>query len=233
MTDFFHSRNHVYPLFCILESLIVFVVSLSIADSVWGGIFLLLHFLLLVFFGCARLCFFMLPFAVLYSFVLSAVFYFASGRDSVFAQQMAVRFFGVALSCVPGLSLPPSALVRNLTALRCPRMVTLGFLITLSFVPVLASEIRQIRGAMKTRGATSFCHPSVLYRAFLLPLVVRLLNISDTLALSVETKAFVDGGARASVYKPVKLGVRDAAFMALSLFFSALCVVFFVLEKKS
>ena len=59
-------------------------------------------------------------------------------------------------------------------------------LITLSFVPVLAAEIRQVRSAMKTRGATSLYKPAVLYRAFLIPLIVRLVNISDTLTLSLD-----------------------------------------------
>ncbi len=226
MTDSFQVKNPIYPIFSILASILIFVGSLLLAKSFWGGIFLALEFVILVLFGYWRACFFMLPFTLVYSGLFSLVFYFASGRDFSFAAQMAVRFGGVALACVPSLSLPPVALVRNLTALRCPRLVTLGMLITLSFVPVLASEIRQVRSAMRTRGATSFYKPVVLYRAFLIPLIVRLVNISDTLTLSVETRAFVSDGAKPSVYKRVKVSAKDVGFLVAFLMIFSCCSVF-------
>lgn len=88
-------------------------------------------------------------------------------------------------------------------------------LISMSFVPVLSAEIRQVRNAMKTRGVISVFNPTVFYRAFFIPLIVRLVNISDTLALSVETRGFVAEGDHYTVYHPVRFQVRDAVFVLL------------------
>ena len=232
MTDFFQVKKPLYPLFSLFASLLIFIGSLLMAKSYWGGLFLALQFILLVFFGYGRPCFFILPFTSLYSGFFSLIFYFASGRDFSFAAQMAVRFAGVSLACIPCLALPPVALVRNLTALGCPRLVTLGMLITLSFIPVLTSEIRQVRGAMKTRGATSFWRPAVFYRAFLIPLVVRLVNISDTLTLSLETRAFVCDEVKPKVYKSVKITLKDVIFLLLLLAVFALSLFFAFFEVR-
>ena len=59
------------------------------------------------------------------------------------------------------------------------------------------------------------------YRAFLIPLMVRLVNLSDTLALSVETRGFTTYPAPYTVYRPVYLQAKDGAFAALS----ALCAL--------
>ena len=74
---------------------------------------------------------------------------------------------------------------------------------------------------MKTRGAGSLLSPGIFYRAFLIPLMVRLVNLSDTLALSVETRGFTTYPAPYTVYRPVHLQARDGAFAALS----ALCAM--------
>ena len=81
--------------------------------------------------------------------------------------------------------------------------------------------VRQTREAMRTRGAGGLLNPAILYRAFLIPLMVRLVNLSDTLALSVETRGFTTYPAPYTVYRPVHLQARDGAFAALS----ALCAM--------
>ena len=57
-------------------------------------------------------------------------------------------------------------------------------------------------------------NPAILYRAFLIPLMVRLVNLSDTLALSVETRGFTTYPAPYTVYRPVYLQAKDVAFAA-------------------
>ena len=105
--------------------------------------------------------------------------------------------------------------------MRLPRVLTLAMLITFTFFPLLRAEVRQPREAMRTRGAGGFLNPASLYRAFLIPLMVRLVNLSDTLALSVETRGFTTYPAPYTVYRPVYLQARDGAFAALS----ALCAM--------
>ena len=62
-------------------------------------------------------------------------------------------------------------------------------------------------------GAGSLLNPKVLYRALLVPFAARLVNISDTLSLSVETRGFRTGKVPYTVYHPVKLTVRDVIFL--------------------
>lgn len=231
MTDNFHVKKPVYPVLSILCSVLIFSGSLIFAKSIWGIFFLLSVFLLLTISGYGKTCFFMLPFIIIYTGIFSVIFYFSSGKDAAFAIQMAVRFGGVALAVIPGLALEPVLLVRNLTQLKCPRLITLGMLITLSFIPVLAKEINQIRGAMKTRGASSFWKPSVFYRAFLIPLVVRLVNISDTLTLSVETRGFVNSDVKPSCYKKINFTMKDTIFTIFFFSIFIVCAALFILEK--
>ena len=112
------------------------------------------------------------------------------------------------------MSCSPVRMTRSLSQIRTPRSVTLGMLIAMSFVPMLKGEIRRVREAMKTRGAGSLLNPKILYRAFMVPFVMRLVNISDTLALSVETRGFALGKAPYTIYKRESLALSDVLFAA-------------------
>lgn len=127
------------------------------------------------------------------------------------------RILAVCIAVIPGLALSPIILVRNFSTIKLPRMLTLGMMITLTFFPLLGGEVRQVREAMKTRGAGSFLSPQIFYRAFLIPLIMRLVNISDTLALSVETRGFDRDSTECSVYKTVNLHAADILFFLLVL----------------
>lgn len=136
------------------------------------------------------------------------------------------------IAFIPDVSMPPSALVRCLTQLKFPRLLNLGILITLTFIPILQREINQIRNAMKTRGATSLWRPQVFYRAILIPLIVRLVNISETLTLSVETRGFICNNIKPSVYKAIKIKTRDIIFAVLFLMIFVICLSFHLVIKK-
>lgn len=217
MTDRFAISRPLYPLVSIAVSLFTLIGALAMARSICGILFLLAVYLLLCLFGYARTCLSVLPVLIVYLGIFSLIFYLASSGNAAFTLQMAIRLGGVVIAVIPGLALEPIQLTRCLTALRCPRLLTLGMLITLSFVPVLNTEIRQVRSAMRTRGVTSVLHPALFYRAFLIPLIVRLVNISDTLALSVETRGFVAEDAGYTVYHPVFFRARDGIFAVLFL----------------
>ena len=51
--------------------------------------------------------------------------------------------------------------------------------------------------------------------------MVRLVNLSDTLALSVETRGFTTEATPYTVYRPVHLQAKDGVFAVLS----ALCAM--------
>ena len=77
---------------------------------------------------------------------------------------------------------------------------------------------------MKTRGAGSILNPKIFYRAFLVPFVMRLVNISDTLSLSVETRGFSLEKVPYTVYKKEKICISDIIFI-LGLVAGAICAV--------
>ena len=77
---------------------------------------------------------------------------------------------------------------------------------------------------MKTRGAGSVLRPKIFYRAFLVPFVMRLVNISDTLSLSVETRGFSLEKRSYTVYKRENVCLSDVLFM-LGLLCGAVFVV--------
>lgn len=230
--DSFQIKNPLYPIFSISATLLIFVNALILARSIFGVFFLVAVYILLCSFGYAKTCLKLIPFLVIYLAIFSVIFYFASSRNLTFVYQMAVRLSGVVIAFIPGVSMPPSSLVRCLTQLKFPRLMTLGILITLTFIPILNREINQIRNAMKTRGATTLWRPQVFYRAILIPLIIRLVNISDTLTLSVETRGFICDDVKPSVYKAIKIQARDIIFAVLFLLIFVICLSLHLVIKK-
>ena len=119
------------------------------------------------------------------------------------------RFLLFGLTTVLAATIDPSDLARALNQARCPRTICLGFLITVRFIPVLKSEIQRIAEAIRVRGLKlSIRQWGRSYRLILLPLVVRLVNISDTLSLSLETRGFSAAEAP-TAWRRVRSGRRD------------------------
>jgi energy-coupling factor transport system permease protein/energy-coupling factor transport system ATP-binding protein len=149
-------------------------------------------------------------------FVLGALAWLAFG-DVASVTPVAGRIVLLGLCAVPLVSTPPATLTRSLAALGCPRVVVLGALVAIRFIPVLAREMAQIREAMRTRGVRVGQDPRCVYRAFVIPLVMRIINISESLALSRETRAFDLKARQTSVYRPVRFTLRDGLFCACGL----------------
>lgn len=209
-------KSAVYPLLGIAISVFVIVFGLITAakDNRSCCIFLAGVFTVFLLTGFHRSCIGV----ILPAFAVAAVFgliTFLAGRGFDKALSIGLRFIAIGMAVIPGMSIRPVDLTRSLNALKVPRGITLGMLIALNFTPLLRAEIKQIREAMKTRGAGSIINLKILYRAFLIPLVMRLVNISDTLALSVETRGFTLEGNEVSVYQKVSPRLKDGAVAAL------------------
>ena len=217
-------NKKLYPLVAILSGLFIIVFGLVVAkDLLACSLFLAGCFVWLMLFGCLKSCLHALPAFIVVAVIFFAIFYGATGTlDSGWA--MANRFGAVFLAIVPGMSTTPVRMTRSLSQVHTPRAITLGMLISMSFVPMLKGEIGRVREAMKTRGAGSVLNPKILYRAFLVPLVMRLVNISDTLALSVETRGFALGKVRYTIYKKEAVALSDIVFV-LGLVAGAVCAV--------
>lgn len=210
---FLSFKKKIYPIFVFLTSLFFIVFGLVMARNKNFGRFMLGAYVWLFLFGCRKGCLHVLfPFIVVGG-IVGVIAYFAYGRDLIAAIAMVNRFGAVFLAVALGMSMQPIDMTRSLATLKVPRGVTLGMLIATSFPPVLRAEKQRVREAMKTRGAGSALNPKIFYRAFLVPLVMRLVNISDTLSLSVETRGFSLEKTPYTVYKKETLCISDALFI--------------------
>ncbi|MDE7263691.1 MAG: energy-coupling factor transporter transmembrane protein EcfT [Anaeroplasmataceae bacterium] len=211
--QFFRYKNNLYPLIAILSSLIILVFGLVMAKRIECSYFLLAVLVWLILFGCYKQILKVMPMFIIFGGIFSLIAYFSSGKNMYSALAMMNRFGAVFLALVPGMKIQAVSMTRNLVQLHTPRSITLGMLITLSFAPVLRAEIKRVREAMKTRGAGRSLSPKFFYRGFLIPLVTRLVDISDTLALSIETRGFTLGKTKFTVYKREIINFIDVMYL--------------------
>ena len=224
MSEKLQVKRPIYPLIGLIGSVLIIVFGLITAKSAGCVWFLAGMYLLFLIYGYWRACVAVIPFAALLCAVLAGIT-FAISQDITAALAAVNRILAVCIAVIPGLALSPILLVRNFSALKIPRTVTLGMMITLTFFPLLGAEVKQVREAMKTRGTGSLFSPQIFYRAFLIPLVMRLVNISDTLALSVETRGFTEAAEGYTVYKTVDLRALDILFLGIVLAAAGMAVI--------
>lgn len=210
---FFRFKTKLYPLIAIASSLFVIVFGLVAAKNENVYWYLFGVFAWLCIFGCCKGCLKMLPAFIIFGGAFAGIAYASSGGDVQAAVSMLNRFGALFLGVALSMSVAAVRMTRSLSQIHTPRAITLGMLISMSFVPMLKGEIGRVREAMKTRGAGSILNPKILYRAFLVPFVMRLVNISDTLALSVETRGFTLGGSLYSIYKKEYPALSDVLFI--------------------
>lgn len=221
--SFFKFKQKLNPLIAFTGALFLCLFGLITAKFSYLSYYLIAVYVWLFLFGCFRSCLRVLPLFLIVGGIIFGVAYGAFD-DLSFAIAMTNRFGAIFLAAAIGMSVEYVCMTRALSQIHVSRGITLGMLIATSFVPVLKSEIRRVREAMKTRGAGSILNPKIFYRAFLVPLVMRLVGISDTLALSVETRGFALGKVKYTIYKRETISVSDVVFM-LGLIAGAVCVV--------
>ena len=214
----------VYPLIALAGAVMILITGLLNAKQAAGPVFLVCVWALFLCFGYIRACLAILPVAAVLSLILAGITY-AVSKDPSAAAAAICRILAVCVAVIPGLGMQPASMVRSFSAIHVPRMLTLGMMITLTFFPLLFGEVRQIKEAMKTRGAGSLLNPGIFYRAFLIPLMMRLIGISDTLALSVETRGFSAEGPHTE-YKIIKVTMRDILFALLLTGFTVCAFLF-------
>lgn len=215
MSEGLQNKKAVYPLIGIGTAALLMIIGMLMASETKCIYFLLTIWLLFAVFGYGRACLAIIPMAAILSGFFSGVTY-AISKDAALSYAAANRMLTVCVAVIPGLAMSTTDMVRSFSKIKVPRMLTLGMMITLQFFPLLKREIKQVREAMKTRGAGSLLSPQILYRAFFIPLLIRLVNISDTLALSVETRGFqVGADAEYTIYKEIDVQKRDFVFVVM------------------
>ena len=222
--NFFRFKTKLYPLIAITASLFVIIFGLVAARNENLCWYLLGVLVWLCLFGCWKGVLKMLPAFVVFGGAFAGIAYASAGGDLAAALAMLNRFGALFLGVALSMSIAAVRMTRSLSQVHAPRAITLGMLISMSFVPMLKGEIGRVREAMKTRGAGGILNPKILYRAFLVPFVMRLVNISDTLALSVETRGFALGKVRYTIYKKEQIALSDIVFV-LGLIAGAVLVI--------
>lgn len=221
---FFELKKEIYPIFALLASLTIMTFGLATAKQIECTYFLIAIFSWFLIFGYYKNILKMLLPLVLIGGIFVFIAYTVSSKWQN-AMAMANRFGAIFISLIPCLSIEPVRLTRSLSAMKMPRSVTLGMLIATSFMPFLKTEIKRVREAIKTRGAGSVLSPKIFYRAFLVPFVMRLINISDTLSLSIETRGFTVSKSNYSIYKRESVTILDCLFFGAIFVASILVVV--------
>jgi energy-coupling factor transport system permease protein len=86
-------------------------------------------------------------------------------------------------------------------------------------------EMKQIRTAMKSRGiSASWYNPKFLYRAVIIPVIMRIINISDLLTMSIETRGFIMKDSKATVYQVPSWSFKDTMY---AMMLTLVIIVFF------
>lgn len=206
------SGRAVYPLFCLLSCILTFFCGLLMVRQGWFLLYLIALLVINVTFGYGPTALRLVPAFLAVAVAVGLLSLpFATPQQ---AMQTGYRVLLLGVSAVPTIGMAAIDLVRVLNRLKCPRWLTLGLLIGLRFVGVMAREIGRIRQAMRLRGVSgAWYDPKVVYRAMVVPLMMRLLGISDLLALSLETRAFSMDGVVTRYRTPVVRG-RDGVYLA-------------------
>ncbi|HAQ29236.1 MAG TPA: hypothetical protein DCQ76_05895 [Ruminococcaceae bacterium] len=221
MLETFEVKKPFYPLISFFASIIVLIFGMLFSKNISAFAFAFAVFVLFSAFGLFKNSAKMTLAMGVCGLIIGGLSFLTNRSSEAFWQTL-LRMILLGLCAVPMVSTSPCDLTRCLAKMKCPRVITLGMLVTLRFIPVLASEIKQIWEAMKVRGANvSWYRPSTIYRAFIIPLVMRIIGISDTLSLSLETRAFTLDDSKSSVYKVIEVKTRDFVFLICVI---ALCV---------
>lgn len=214
MLETFEATKPFYPLISFSVSVIVLIFGMLFSKNLLAFVFATAIFVLYSAFGLFKSAWKMTVAMAICGLIIGGLSFLTNRSLDAFWQTL-LRMILLGLCAVPMISTSPCDLTRCLAKLKCPRVITLGMLVTLKFIPVLVGEIKQIWEAMKVRGANmNWYRPSCIYRAFIIPLVMRIIGISDTLSLSLETRAFTLDDSTSSVYKVIKTKARDFVFLA-------------------
>jgi len=221
---FFKYKNKIHPLIAFVIAIFILVYGLIFARHQYSIIYFAAVYLFCFLFGCHFTCLKVLPMIVIVGGIFGVLTYYVY-QDIESTLAMITRFLALFTSLAILLTVDTVRMTRALSSIKLSRTITLGMLIALSFIPVLNKELKKVKEAMKTRGAGSLFNPKVFYRALFIPFVTRIVSISDSLSLSIETRGFKLGKVKYSIYKREYLTIYDLIFLSFIVAGGVLLVV--------
>lgn len=120
---------------------------------------------------------------------------------------------------------PTGQLMAALAYWRVPKTVIIAFAVSLRFIPIAGMEIRAIHEVMVQRDVaffsrTGWMHPWHAFEYVLVPLMTRLLKISDELTASALTRG-VEAPQRRTSLHVIKFHITDYLILFLLLVLAA------------
>lgn len=215
------------------------VVAVSVLSVMLGSltslIFLAaLPLLILAISRCLRRALFFLFLLAAFSIVSVVLVYF-TGIGSVFEYgKFFVRIFSVVcIGLVFSFTTPPSRFARALEKLRFPRSVIFTLTLVLRFIPVFIGEVKDLMDSLKVRGISLglrsiLRRPRLIFRALVIPLMIRIMKIADDLASAMEARGVGAPFKRTSLHD-YKISRMDVIFTILVL---ASLVALFILDSS-
>lgn len=127
-------------------------------------------------------------------------------------------------------SLNTSRFLHMLDQMRIPAKYVIPLGVCLRFMPSAATEIRQVRYAMRMRGIRLFSissikHPFVMLGYMMTPILVRSLAIGEELARSAVARGIESPGPKTSIHEAPFRTVDGIIFTVWSLLFIAFVIV--------
>ena len=119
----------------------------------------------------------------------------------------------ISIATIPLMGMSYTKLGKSLDTLRAPRSMSLAIMILFAFIPILMTERSRIMKAYKVRGGNPHV-PFAFFKNMIVPFLVRTISISDTLALSVETRGFDLKSKPKEIYEPVIPKLYDWIYIA-------------------
>jgi energy-coupling factor transport system permease protein len=208
----YQDSKAIHPIMSLIFSLLLFVTGLLFVKEGWFHFYVLTFIVLLLLFRFEKTMLRLIPFIIIFGSVMGGLTMVNGSRqDALYAFY---RVLALGLAGTLSISIRPIRLVRSMNQLRIPRWISLAVLIVIRFIEIFREEIRCIRQAIRLRNIRLTESPVLWGRAFFIPLVIRVLSISEGLAISLETRGFSTNNEGTS-YEVIRFRKRDLAFSCL------------------
>lgn len=136
------------------------------------------------------------------------------------AAAYALRFVaiaGIALHLVATTS--ANQLTAALRAVRMPRAITVSTAVMLRFLPVIGTEARAVRDAMRLRGIGDWRdmarHPVLSIERFTVPLMASTLRVGEDLSAAALLRG-LGSRTRPTTMHPLRFGAFDSLIVAIT-----------------
>lgn len=217
MSSKFGIKKPLYPLIPVVSCMIIFIFGMFLAKSknYIGTIFLGVILGIYILIGYSKTIIYVLPYMIVSSGIFVAIIYGIT-KDINECLPAVNRITTVFLAMIPCLGIDVVKLSRAFAKIKMPRVITLAMVIVITFMPRLKRETRKIKDAIKTRGLKrNLFNIKLQYRAFIIPLLIRVIDISDTLSLSIESRGFDINSKSYTTYSDVNMTIKDYIYIFL------------------